>query len=247
MALLQWNLNGYSTHHEEFRQLLSRIDPVIFCLQETHFTPTTSCLIRGYSLYRQDKVADGRAAGGAAIGISEQYHSTLLHVHMTFQTVAVRVFLNQPVTICCVYLPRSEAFTAADLENICRQLPAPVLMVGDFNAYNVLWWSNRTELRGREVATFMAHQTLILLNDGSPTHFTTATGSFSHIDLSLSSPALGAQLEWRVYPDLCGSDHFPLVITGLQIPQARPSSRYNLRQANWTRFSTSLAFLPDPT
>jgi len=88
---------------------------------------------------------------------------------------------------------------------------------------------------------------LSLLNSGSvrsqdlnscssQTYVHPATGSTSAIDLSICSPNLFLDLEWRVHNDLCGSDHYPLIICfqGNNNSEALPS--WKLAKADWASF-----------
>jgi hypothetical protein len=52
---------------------------------------------------------------------------------------------------------------------------------------------------------------LVFLNKNSNTIHNTnpATGTFSAIDLSMCSPSLFWDFDWKVHDDLCSSDHFP--------------------------------------
>ena len=36
-----------------------------------------------------------------------------------------------------------------DMRNLLEQIPAPMILLGDFNAYNPLCWSNKMSARGR--------------------------------------------------------------------------------------------------
>ena len=53
---------------------------------------------------------------------------------------------------------------------------------------------------------------LILFNDKSHTYFHSASGTFTSIDLTLCRPSLFLDFSWKVGPDPCGSDHFPILL-----------------------------------
>jgi ribonuclease HI/exonuclease III len=239
MALLQWNPNGFHAHVEELQVLVSDFSPVIFCLQETKFRTTESVTFKNYTLYRTDFPTAGRACGGVAIGVVDSVHSAPVHITTNLQAVAVRVHLQQQLTILNLYITRDQDFTLLDLQDLLQQLPQPVLVVGDFNSYNVLWGSARTEPRGRTVADFIDASNLVLLNTGAYTHFSLGNGSYSAIDLSLASPVVAPLIDWRVHDDLCGSDHFPIILEFLQlytVPRKLP--HWHLKRADWRKFET---------
>ena len=54
---------------------------------------------------------------------------------------------------------------------------------------------------------------LCILNDGSATYIHPAIGSTSALDLSICGPFLVLDYEWKIHEDLCGSDHFPVILT----------------------------------
>jgi hypothetical protein len=70
------------------------------------------------------------------------------------------------------------------------QLPAPILLTGDFNAHNSLWGCADTNGKGLEVANFLLQNNLCLLNKKEATYIHPATGTRSFIDLAICDPAL---------------------------------------------------------
>nr|CAD7458495.1 unnamed protein product [Timema tahoe] len=63
MLLLQWNCRDFYARIEEIKQLISFLHPLILCLQEIHFRPTDNSMLRGYDVYRTDKLFFDRASG----------------------------------------------------------------------------------------------------------------------------------------------------------------------------------------
>ena len=161
MAMIQWNLTGFHSHYEELQVLLSDISPAIVCFQETKFKTTESVILKNYTLYRTDYPTDGRACGGVAVGVVDTLYSTPVHVATYLQAVAVRVHLEQHVTILNLYITRDQDFTLLELDNLLQQLPQPIIVVGDFNSYNVLWGSVRSDVRGRIVESFIDASNLV--------------------------------------------------------------------------------------
>ena len=58
----------------------------------------------------------------------------------------------------------------------------------------------------------MDNHSLCILNDGSYTYLHPGYGTYTAIDLTITQPNLLLDFSWRVLDDLCGSDHFPIVI-----------------------------------
>lgn len=146
------------------------------------------------------------------------------------------------MTICNVYIPDSQNLNSTELSNLINQLPSPFLLLGDFNARNIIWGSKTTDSRGKTLETLLTTSDIAILNTGESTHFCAASGSFSSIDLTFSSPCLLPSLEWQVIPDLYDSDHFPLIVSSLnKKPQTILPGKWKIRNANWESFSDSVA------
>ena len=77
---------------------------------------------------------------------------------------------------------------------------------------------------------------LTVLNTGEPTHFHIQTGSFSCIDLSVSSPIAFVDFSWKVLDDLHGSDHFPILLTTGDAIFVTRAPRWCSDKANWPLF-----------
>lgn len=77
---------------------------------------------------------------------------------------------------------------------------------------------------------------MCLLNDQSATYLHPASGSFSTLDLSICSPSIFIDLDWKVWEDQCGSDHYPI---GITINSPSPSDKlpnWQLHKADWVKF-----------
>ena len=83
----------------------------------------------------------------------------------------------------------------------------------------------------------MLKHNVCILNTGNPTYFHPGTGSLSAIDLSFCHPSLYLDLSWSVHEDLCGSDHYPVVITTTQSYDHNALSSWKLDKADWCTFS----------
>ena len=77
---------------------------------------------------------------------------------------------------------------------------------------------------------------LCILNDGSVTYIHPATGSTSTLDLSICGPSLVVDYEWNIHEDLCGSDHFPVILTSNAFREEDAPNRWNFKKADWLSF-----------
>ena len=76
------------------------------------------------------------------------------------------------------------------------------------------------------------------MNTGSLTFIHFGTKSRTIIDLSLCTPDLFLNLNWRVSDDLHGSDHFPIIISeNNQNLNATTLPKWKFNKANWEKFA----------
>ena len=101
-------------------------------------------------------------------------------------------------------------YVSSYIEFIINQLPKPFIIVGDFNAHNTIWGSNNIDQRGKILEQIIINENIIFLNNSSPTHLNIANGTFSNIDISLSTPSMVQILELEVFNETYSSDHFPI-------------------------------------
>ena len=75
-----------------------------------------------------------------------------------------------------------------------------------------MWGDVISNQRGNMIADYIAKEDISVLNTGEPTHFHVQTGTFSRIDLSISSSDCYLDFLWEVNEYRHTSDHFPIVI-----------------------------------
>ncbi|KAG5878159.1 hypothetical protein JTB14_036047 [Gonioctena quinquepunctata] len=112
------------------------------------------------------------------------------------------------MSLCDIYLPDSN-WTVEDLRNIINQLPQPFLIMGDLNAHNPIWGSERLDASGRKVEKFLEETNLTLLNTGEGTYLNLRSNKLSALDLAFCSPNIAPSLQWICLGDHL-TDHFPI-------------------------------------
>ncbi|KAG5895980.1 hypothetical protein JTB14_005089 [Gonioctena quinquepunctata] len=152
--LIYWNCNGCKHHYPEIKEVITKNNPFCICLQETHFKSNENFQFRGFKSYRKDAVPDQRARGGVAIFIRENIPHRAIPLQSPLEVVAIEISYPFKMSICDIYLPDSN-WTVEDLRNIINQLPQPFLIMGDFNAHNPIWGSERLDASGRKVEKFL--------------------------------------------------------------------------------------------
>ena len=234
--ILQWNCRGLRANYNDLLVLLGSKQPSVCCLQEMKIPPQYSFPNRQYSLHCSDTVNKNFIDTG--ILISNSLPNSTVNLSVNFSAVACRVSLHKPITICSIYLPPSSRWDHTDLLSLLAQLPPPVLLMGDFNAHGSLWGCAATDNKGTEIENLLLNGNLCLLNKKTHTYIHPATGSRSALDLSFCDPSLFLDFSWSVHGDLCGSDHYPVI---LSVASAQPSDgpeRYKIHSADWTEYTS---------
>ncbi|GFU73458.1 putative RNA-directed DNA polymerase from transposon X-element [Trichonephila clavipes] len=95
--------------------------------------------VRGYNCVRRDVDGDASPTGGVRLFPSYLYPSNVVTLHSSLQAVALRIHIHSLVIVCCVYLPTNDVVPQVDLNQLVSQLPAPFILLGDFNGQSPLW------------------------------------------------------------------------------------------------------------
>ena len=240
--ILQWNCRGIKPNYQDLQTVIRRRNPFIVCLQETKLSSAMTCSIKGYAVFRKDVQSNTIAHGGVLLAVHHSLPARPLLLNSPLQATAVRVHLgHREITVCSLYLPPGTTLPVTELRRLLHELPAPVLVVGDFNAHSTAWGCDHTSSRGRILENFIRDESLCILNTGQHTHFTVPSGQTSALDLSLASPQLAQAFTWSVRDEPLGSDHFPVWIEHQdgKVLSSRPQ-RWNTQKADWTEFQASL-------
>ena len=236
-CILQWNCRGLRANLPELKLLISRFAPIAVCLSETQLADDKLIVDRNYLSYIKNNIAtDGRACGGVNILVHKSIPHSEIKLNTILQAVAVKLAIHKVITLCSLYLSPSHALDNIELNNLLQQLPPPVLLLGDFNAHSPVCGCQNLNKRGKQIEDFMSSNNLCILNGKQHTYIHPATGS-SSIDLSICSPAMMPQFKWDVHDDLCGSDHFPVVVRLTKSLPTKIPERWKLNKADWTTFT----------
>jgi endonuclease/exonuclease/phosphatase family metal-dependent hydrolase len=100
-------------------------------------------------------------------------------------------------------------------KNLADQLPTPFIFMGDFNGHNPLWGSKTTTDKGKKIEDFLSQEGLCIFNDGTDIYLHPGNGSYLAIDLTVTDPSLLLDFSWKVHDELCGNDHFPIIVESL--------------------------------
>ncbi|GFX67731.1 RNA-directed DNA polymerase from mobile element jockey [Trichonephila clavipes] len=126
------------SHTDDVKDIIRQYHPVYEALQETFLKSFHTTKIRRYGCVRKDTEGPS-VSGGVCIFTSFDVPSSALPLHTSLQAVAVRIHSTSLITVCCHYLPPNAVIHQHDLNNLVDQLPAPFVILGDFNGHRTLW------------------------------------------------------------------------------------------------------------
>lgn len=239
---VQWNLRGLAVRTSELQQLLQQHCPVVVALQEikTKKEKDRNKLDkRRYDWRFCFKPSDGFSSG-VSLGVDKNVPHRFLDVRGPLQVVAARVEWPVVATFVSIYICREDGRAEIEdkLDELIRQLPGPIVLLGDFNAHSPLWGGQHIDARGRAIEELLGKYQLIVLNDQQHTRIDPRDGGSSAIDLSIVSETIAREFAWSVDDDTRGSDHFPIFLNSVDHSRAtatrRPRWRYE--EANWGKF-----------
>ncbi|GFU64638.1 putative RNA-directed DNA polymerase from transposon X-element [Trichonephila clavipes] len=237
-SFISWNCRGLRTRLDDLKSLLSTYKPACVALQETFLISPMTLQVRGYNCVRRDVDGDTSPNGGACLFTSHLYPSNVITLHTSLQAAAVRIHVHSLVTVCCVYLPPNDVVPQVDLNHLVSQLPAPFILLGDFNGHSPLWGHDVTNSRGRQIEQLISDHCLCLLNNDEKTYFHAPTRTIHSLNLAICSPTLLPMLNFKVANDLHNSDHFPLLVSYVNGAgtRFRPPT-YHFHRADWDKFT----------
>ena len=234
-SILQWNVRGLRANYEELILLCNNFKPSVVALQECKLSTALSPP-RGYHFFHRPTP---NSAGDVGLLVNKGNYCSQISLNLVnLEAVAVRVsnLVNKTISVCSLYLKPDKPIPVAELDDLVNQLPKPFLILGDFNAHSPLWGDSRQDHRGTVIEKLISNHDLFLFNSGAQTFLHSAYGTFSAIDLSIASPSLALDFGWKVHNDLCGSDHFPIVLSSTSKNSENSSSIFNLKKTNWTAY-----------
>jgi len=91
-------------------------------------------------------------------------------------------------------------FNTNDFYDPLQQLPPPILITG----------CTKLDHHRKMVENILTKHNLSVLNDISSTYIRPAASSSTAIDLSICSPDIFLDMQWKTLDYLCGSDHYPI-------------------------------------
>ena len=232
-------MNGYFNNYFQLQLLINDHSPSIICIQETHLKYNINPNIPSqyFSIFHNNS-NHTTSKQGIGILVRKNINYNIININSNFLVIAIEINMGIKFALLNIYIPPNQPFSASDINNIISQINIPIILVGDCNAWSDLWGSPASNNRGKALEDVILASNLAVLNNGSPTHFSTHK-TFTHVDISLCSSHLLPITEWKISNNLYGSDHYP-IFTYFHINQRttifKPKPKFKTNFANWPKF-----------
>jgi len=107
--ILQWNCRGIGANLTDLQLLLSQ-NVHVACLQETRLHHNSLFSIKHYSAYNYNPNTPNDSSpslGGISILVHSSIPHASLHLNTSLQAQAIKISLDQTVTICNISIPHT--------------------------------------------------------------------------------------------------------------------------------------------
>lgn len=245
LRILQWNAEGINTKVYELREFLEEYKIDVAVIQETKLlskNKKNSPDIKGYQLYRGDRIGAENAGGGLMTvikeGISFRKNGLRNRDGVELLGTSIHISGKKWLTLNNLYLPPNKPI---DLSWIPVEQDS--IFAGDFNGHARIWDNIQpTDDRGEKITDWLLEQNLFCINDGSPTRINRGTGGLSTPDITCTTEGIKNSVKWTViHETTMGSDHSPIVCEyrpgGIQTISTTPMrSRWKSKDVDWKSF-----------
>ena len=87
-----------------------------------------------------------------------------------------------------------------------------MILLGNFNAHNPLWGSEKMRTRGRMLEKILDRYNLLCLNEKEKIYYRAYNGGKLTIDLTVANQTKAPEYKWSKEYKLRGSDHFLIIM-----------------------------------
>jgi ribonuclease HI len=244
ITVLQWNCRSLDPKLDAFKFLAHNNNCDAFALCETWLSPDMNLQFHDFNIIRLDR-GDSRG-GGVLLGIrkSHSFYRVNLPHFPDIEVVACEAILKgKSLCIASVYIPPKVAVNRKQLTDIFSAMPAPRLIMGDFNSHGIGWGEPYDDNRAALIYDLCDNFNMTILNNGEVTRLAGSCGNGSRLDLTLCSNSLSLDCNWNIIPDPHGSDHLPIkvsIASGFKPPQGI-NVKYDLtRNIDWTTYQNAI-------
>jgi hypothetical protein len=230
--IVAWNCRGILFKIDELVNFMISDNIDIVLLTETLLTKKINIRKYGLTFYRLDRPSNG---GGVAIVIRDNIAHRKFEIPITnsLEVVAIEIKIRNCLhIIASAYKPPNIKLNLTDINNI-MSLGNNVIIAGDLNCKDQMWYCKRGNRDGRLLRDFCESRPIRILFPDSPT-FYPPKGNPSILDIVL---AKGCHTLSNVEAlSLLSSDHIPITFTIGGPVTLNVKISLNYSKANWSKY-----------
>lgn len=145
------------------------------------------------------------------------------------------------ILLCSLYIPCGDIINLDNLRLVtgyAKSSNLDLLICTDSNSHHKLWFDNKIDVRGEELADFLSENRLTIHNGETKTFF--RANCATAIDLTLSLGNIGCSvMNWKCENLMMGSDHMPITFELHSITKKKSVFR-NPKKTDWTKFENNM-------
>ena len=211
LKVLYWNFRSIYKRKCELEKIVLDYDIVV----GVETWATGDITFPNYTVYQLNRE---RGRGGGLIFIVK---SNIEFEKLQFETLDERVefgaigikMKDYSIKLVLCYKPpdvhMTEEFWIDTMQNKIIADGACIL-VGDFNSHHNSWNCEKSDKDGEVLLTAIDASGLLIQNSDTLTHIDVARNKKSNLDLIISSFDVSGLIDYQVFDETLGSDHFPL-------------------------------------
>lgn len=240
--IIQFNCRGVRGQYHQIKQLIVEFTPKFILLQELQIKKASDVKFKGYTLIL--KLVGSWKSPSVGILIADGIIFDLIDTPDSICVIGINTFCNGPVSLFSFYdNEKINQLNEANLNIIYKAgINKPIIM-GDFNARNSLWDSNRkknpfSDSRSKSIINFINNSNCTILNDGAATRISPILNQMnSALDLTIVDTSLYSLFEWSVAECSYGSDHLPTMLVSNRIFESSIKKIWDYVNTDWDLFN----------
>lgn len=242
LRLCHINITSIKKYKDELLARFSNQD--IISVNETNLEKDTPFYLKGYNIYRNDRV--GRTGGGVLLAVKENIKSRELFNNTIENSEIVAIEIETKsyghILIASIYVPPTSKITPEVFRDL-HQMNNDCIVMGDLNAALEEMGSRKTNKKGKQLEDIFNEGYLIGIDDNSTTF------ERNHYEEKLdwilaSQPLFSFISDYEVQPSLgISSGHKPITFSmsiEAETKPLSPRSSFNFKAANWSKFRSHL-------
>ena len=216
----------------------------IISVNETNLKREQKFALKGYNIYRNDRV--GRRGGGVLLAVKQHIksHEIFNDTIGNNEIIAIEIPTTslKSIIIASMYVPPDVKVSGNVFERIYN-LSNNCIIVGDLNAALEEMGSRKTTTRGRHLQTLLEEGYIYAIDDVYTTY--ERNDHEEKLDRILASqPLLSLISNVDTHPVIgATSGHKPITFNisiGVEPKPTSPRTSYNFKEANWIKFRKSV-------